>query len=148
MGLGIICSNLTKSIGSYKEVEILKIDLLKATIQFLELEEEQDENTLACISYLKDFISFGEIIYSNYSLDLNNILSLYNLNGIVTFIMKNENNNVMSPGESVDLMCSIDRLKKYINEKYFVNNFKSAEKFYLSEIFMQSIKNFICVEFF
>ena len=76
------------------------------------MDEELDENVEICIDYLQDFISDYGIVYSNFSLDLNNILSLYNLNGIVTFIMKNDNNNVMSPGESVDFMCSIDRLKK------------------------------------
>tara|TARA_B100000768_G_C11280685_1_gene378400 strand:+ start:3405 stop:3851 length:447 start_codon:yes stop_codon:yes gene_type:complete len=148
MGLGIICSNLTKSIGSYNEVGLLKKDLIDSTIKLLKIDEVQDENTLRCINYLKDFISDKGIIYSNFSIDINNILSLYNLNGIITFIMKTENNNVMSPGESVDFMCSIDKLKKYISKKYFVNNIKSAENFYLSKIFMLSIKNFICVEFF
>lgn len=148
MGLGVICSDLTKSIGSYTEVDLLKKNLIESAINLLRMDEDLDENVEICIDYLQDFISDYGIVYSNFSLDLNNILSLYNLNGIVTFIMKNDNNNVMSPGESVDFMCSIDRLKKYINEKYFINNIKKADKFYLSEIFMLSIKNFICVEFF
>jgi len=148
MGLGMICSDLTKSIGSYIEVDLLKKNLIEASINLLRMDEEKDENIEKCINYLKDFISDYGIVYSNFSLDLNNILSLYKLNGIVNFIMKNDNNNVMSPGESVDFMCSIDRLKKYINEKYFINNIKKADKFYLSEVFMISIKNFICVEFF
>jgi len=144
----MICSDLTKSIGSYIEVDLLKKNLIEASINLLRMDEEKDENIEKCINYLKDFISDYGIVYSNFSLDLNNILSLYKLNGIVNFIMKNDNNNVMSPGESVDFMCSIDRLKKYINEKYFINNIKKADKFYLSEVFMISIKNFICVEFF
>tara|TARA_B110000977_G_C11079570_1_gene492467 strand:- start:67 stop:513 length:447 start_codon:yes stop_codon:yes gene_type:complete len=148
MGLGVICSNLTKSIGSYNEVELLKKDLISAAIKLLKIEENYDENIKRCINYLKDFILDDGILYSNFSIDINNILSLYNLNGIVTFIMKTENNNVMSPGESVDFMCSIDKLKKYISKIYFINNIKSAKEFYLSEIFMLSIKNFICVEFF
>ena len=148
MGLGVICSNLTKSIGSYNEVELLKKDLISAAIKLLKIEENYDENIKRCINYLKDFILNDGILYSNFSIDINNILSLYNLNGIVTFIMKTENNNVMSPGESVDFMCSIDKLKKYISKIYFINNIKSAKEFYLSEIFMLSIKNFICVEFF
>ena len=148
MGLGVICSNLTKSIGSYNEVELLKKDLISAAIKLLKIEENYDENIKRCINYLKDFILDDGILYSNFSIDINNILSLYNLNGIVTFIMKTENNNVMSPGESVDFMCSIDKVKKYISKIYFINNIKSAKEFYLSEIFMLSIKNFICVEFF
>lgn len=143
MGLNVICNNISKSVGTFNEVDLLKKNLIDASIKVLRMEDDTNDY----IDYMKGFLDNNEINYSNYSMEYNNILKLYKLNGIVIFIMKNENNNVMSIGESIDFMCSIDYIKDYINIKYFNGN-KKVENFYLAEIFMNSIKNNKLVEFF
>ena len=67
---------------------------------------------------------------------------------IVTFIMKNENNNVMSVGEAMDFMFSLDLIKKYIDIKYFIKDEKIIENFYLFSILMKAIKKFKVLEFY
>lgn len=143
MGLNVICNNISKSVGTYHEVDLLKKNLIDASIKVLRTEDDTDDY----IDYLRGFLDYDGINYSNYSLEYNNILKLYKLHGIIIFIMKNENNNIMSIGESVDFMCSIDYIKDNIDIKYF-NGDKDVENFYLAEIFMYSIKNHELVEFF
>ena len=77
------------------------------------------------ICYLKDFIGIDGINYRNYSLELNNKLKLFGLEGVVAFIMKNENNNVMSVGEAMDFVFSLDLIKEYIDFKYFIKDEKN-----------------------
>lgn len=143
MGLNVICNNISKSVGTYHEVDLLKKNLIDASIKVLRTEDDTDDY----IDYFRGFLDYDGINYSNYSMEYNNILKLYKLYGIIIFIMKNENNNVMSIGESVDFMCSIDYIKDNIDIKYF-NGDKDVENFYLAEIFMNSIKNHELVEFF
>ena len=145
MGLKIVCHDETKSIGTYHEVELLKKNLINSSILFLGTDMlETDE----MICYLKDFIGIDGINYRNYSLELNNKLKLFGLEGVVAFIMKNENNNVMSVGEAMDFVFSLDLIKEYIDFKYFIKDEKIIENFYLFSILMKAIKNFRVLEFY
>ena len=90
--------------------------------------------------FKKDFIGIDGINYRNYSLELNNKLKLFGLEGVVAFIMKNENNNVMSVGEAMDFVFSLDLIKEYIDFKYFIKDEKIIENFYLFSILMKAIK--------
>ena len=141
----MICDGLNRSIGSYLEVDNLKYDLINASIEFL---EREPGCTNELIIYLKDFISIDGINYQNYSIELTNKIKLYGLNGIVCFIMKNEFDNIMSVGESMDFIFSLDIIKDSLNMKYFTNNYKKIENFYLFQILMKSIKNFKIIEFY
>lgn len=145
MGLKIICYNETRSIGTYHEVELLKKNLINSCILFLDTDILETDDI---ICYMNEFIDEEGINYRNYSLELNNKLKLFGLEGIVTFIMKNENNNVMSVGEAMDFMFSLDLIKKYIDIKYFIKDEKIIENFYLFSILMKAIKNFKVLEFY
>ena len=77
----------------------------------------------------KRFYRNNGINYRNYSLELNNKLKLFSLEGVVAFIMKNENNNVMSVGEAMDFVFSLDLIKIFIDFKYFIKDEKIIENF-------------------
>jgi len=145
MGLKIICYNETRSIGTYHEVELLKKNLINSCILFLDTDILETDDI---ICYMNEFIDEEGINYRNYSLELNNKLKLFGLEGIVIFIMKNDNNNVMSVGEAMDFMFSLDLIKKYIDIKYFIKDEKIIENFYLFSILMKAIKNFKVLEFY
>lgn len=142
MGLSVICNNISKSIGTYHEVDLLKKHLIDTSIKFLRSEDEEE-----LIEYLEQFIGNNCINYANYSFEYNNLLKLNKLEGIIIFIMKNENNNVMSVGESIDFMSSVDLIREHMDRKYFEGE-KKIENFYLADVFIQSIKNNNIVEFF
>tara|TARA_X000000368_G_C22474887_1_gene469354 strand:+ start:63 stop:488 length:426 start_codon:yes stop_codon:yes gene_type:complete len=139
------CGNISKSIGTYLEVEEFKFNLLNAGIEYL---SSNSKEVTDLIDYLKDFISIEGICYQNYSIELTNKLKLYGLSGIISFIMKNEFDNVISFGESMDFIFSIDLIKDNLELKYFINERKKIENFYLFQILMRSIKNFKVIELY
>lgn len=139
------CGNMSRSIGTYLEVDKLKFNLISASVEYI-IDHGNEVKDL--INYLEDFISIDGIRYQNYSIELTNKLKLYGLSGIISFIMKNEYDNVISFGESMDLVYSIDLIKDNLDLKYFMNRNRKIENFYLFQILMRSIKNFQVIELY
>ena len=139
------CENISRSIGTYLELDEFKFNLLNASIEYL---SNKDKELIDLINYLKDFISIEGICYQNYSIELTNKLKLYGLSGIISFIMKNEYDNVITFGESMDFIFSINLIIDNLSLKYFLNESKNIENFYLYQILMKSIKNFKVIEIY
>lgn len=151
MGLNMICNDKVKSIGTYQEVYNLKKVLIESSVKYLitmDSDYIDDDDRIVLIDFIKNFILNEEINYSNFSLDLLNKTKLFNLNGIITFIMKNDNNNIMSVGDVVDFLCSLDKILVNIDLKYFNENILKIENFYLYETFIESLNNNKIIEFF
>lgn len=145
MELNMYCENISRSIGTYLELDEFKFNLLNASIEYL---SNKDKELIDLINYLKDFISIEGICYQNYSIELTNKLKLYGLSGIISFIMKNEYDNVITFGESMDFIFSINLIIDNLSLKYFLNESKNIENFYLYQILMKSIKNFKVIEIY
>ena len=145
MELNMYCENISRSIGTYLELDEFKFNLLNASIEYL---SNKDKELIDLINYLKDFISIEGICYQNYSIELTNKLKLYGLSGIISFIMKNEYDNVITFGESMDFIFSVNLIIDNLSLKYFLNESKNIENFYLYQILMKSIKNFKVIEIY
>lgn len=162
MGLSLICNDYHVGVGSYTGVHHRRKNWVLATIQYLkqwELDHKPDEskedglyemilNSDNCKKLIKNLeewcVGHAPFYLLNYTMiveaDLD-LLRVFGLNGLYTFVNHSDSDGFLTPNESGDILETLSKIYLYLDEEDFDGDNKKLENYYLYNIFNKSLES-------
>jgi hypothetical protein len=140
MGLDICTENFSERVGSYSGVHILRVNMIKASIEYLKqfkdcyfsdamvchLEKTLNSDDSPPLDY-KHFKSFIEIADDN-------------MVGLYKWVYHSDCEGYLTSEDSEKILETLKVIYPYLDSRYFINDENKFEEFYLYNIFNDSVE--------
>ena len=144
MGLDIYTSNLHARVGSYSSVHILRLNMIKASIEYLS-QFSNCRNSINLKEFLKTTFSKNGIDYKMFSEYKTYPYNL--LEGLFIFTDHSDCDGIFLPEHSSKILETIELIASFMHSCYFSDSNKTHDKFYLYEILKDSSDNDEVIQF-
>jgi hypothetical protein len=152
MGLDIFTDNINQRVGSYSTVHILRLDMVFASICYLD-KFPGCKSSSELSSFLKS-CTYEDKTYTEPKLILNyNRFSKYKdynyelLEGLFIWVDHSDCDGSLSSDDSKKILSTLKHIYTFLNKCYFKDEKSTLKKFYLYDILKDSVDNNLDIYF-
>lgn len=140
MGLDIYTENFCERVGSYSCVHILRVNMIKASIQYLKQFKDCYISD-AMANHLEKSLNSDESLPIDYKHFKNfiNIADDYMV-GLYKWIYHSYCEGCLTSIDSSEILQTLKVIYPYLDSRYFIDDKIELEKFYLYNIFEDSVE--------